>query len=115
MSTLYLLKIGCESILLPDDKGLTTFLKALARARSVKNDHRYKDEGLDLNGPVEVCVEPLPGYHLVKRRVTHVTPERIPRQECAGLLTPARRLELAAKADVDEIRGFRSTPRLIGG
>jgi len=113
--TPYLLQIGCERIMLPNDKGLPTLLKALAGASMVKNDRRYAGGGIDLEGTVDVKVEPLPGFRIVTRKVTHANPVRVPHAEIADVLPPERRLGLPARFENQLPTNMSRQLRLIGG
>jgi len=59
-----ILKIGYTKYVLPSEKGLSTILTALSKAREVKDDRRYRDEGILLGDRPTVSSEMLPNYRL---------------------------------------------------
>ena len=90
---MYKLTIGYQGYLLPSDKGLSTLIATLSRAVKIEVDRRYSDKGITLGEPLELTVEPLPGYRMVKRPARppvvevldpEVLPHRSPRQLSAG-------------------------------
>ena len=85
-----ILKIGYYRIWLPDDTGVSTVMKCLARGREVKEHHRSEGK-MELGAAVEVGLEALPGYRVVKTpkvdRPEMVSPDEVldPVQELQGL------------------------------
>ena len=67
---MYMLTINCQSFLLPDNTGIATVLKCLARATCV-DDNRLLDGTLKCKEEAKVTVEPMPGWKLVSRKTAH--------------------------------------------
>jgi hypothetical protein len=92
-----IIKIGYQSFLLPNEKGLSTILTALSKAHTVKNDLRYEDGGIILDGAPKISSEMLPNFKFVKRsNAPEIEAELLPpeRQALTGsrrrALTPGR-------------------------
>ena len=79
---IYILKIGYQKFALKTNTGVSTILKVLGDAAVVKEDNRYKNEGLELDdNPAELNLEVLPHFNFVKRKKTQavfVEPEVLP-------------------------------------
>jgi len=61
-----LLKIGYQSYLLENEKGLATILNTLSKARVVTDDLRYKDGQITTKGYAKISSEMLPGFKYKK-------------------------------------------------
>jgi len=75
---LVLLTIGYHRLVLPNEKGLATILKAMSEARMVEDDERYKHGRITLKQEdFEVKVEILPGYKFAPRKSTAIDPDEV--------------------------------------
>ena len=75
-----MLKIGYQKFFLTDDAGIHTVLRCLGRAHAVKDDQRYKNGPILLDGKAEVSIETLSGYRLSRRPCADdvIVPEVLP-------------------------------------
>lgn len=79
-----LLSIGCFRYLLPDDKGIHTVIRTLAKAVEVKLDRRRTEGRIELGERPEVGIEYLPGYRIRSTSRAHaeiLQPEVLPAHE----------------------------------
>lgn len=64
-----LVKIGHMRLILPTERGVQTLLTVLSKAQVVEDDQRYMGGGIKMaNKPLEVTIEPLPGFAVTKKR-----------------------------------------------
>lgn len=97
-----LVKIGHMRLILPNERGVQTLLTVLSKGQVVEDDQRYMGGGIKMsNSPLEVNIEPLPGFAFTKRREV-LDPE---------VIRPAR----AQIAGPRPIAGGRTARELISG
>lgn len=94
------LTIGFDDFLLPDDKGLSTLVRALSRARVIEigGDNRHKGGGIKTYGFARVKTEYLPNMRLSPARrdrsdpkVEYIEPEVLPSEAPRQIAGAARR------------------------
>jgi hypothetical protein len=80
---IYILKIGYMTFALPNNKGLSTVIETMARARMIRTDDRYCKGGLELeDGFVKCSVECEHAFSFGSKRADRevIEPEVMPRQ-----------------------------------
>lgn len=100
---IYILKIGHTSYALPNNKGLSTVIETMARARMIETDDRYRNGGLTLaDKHVSCSVECEHGFSFGSRRDARevIEPEVMPRQ---------------GKGEDDAVFALRASRALVGG
>lgn len=95
---IYILKIGYQAYVLPNNRGLSTVMETLSRARTVEKDDRWDGGGITTKEKgVECVVECVPDYSFTARKRGEVIePEVMPRDRTGGVGVEVRRLALAA-------------------
>lgn len=81
---LYKLTIGYQQFIIEGDKGITTVMETLSKARVVKHDYRHRGEEIELgNDPIKLELQAEPTLKFVSRKAKktqsiHVNPVVLP-------------------------------------